>query len=273
MKQNDLFNFSSRQILTTANDNVFFAVRDDDGLRVEQLSDVTGFKEALLGKRGGVLLRVPITLHHRGPSHPDLSICVTAYVLTIFIADFDFVVEDPAISFSGQMGFVVCHKSNCDQGHFSRAVNAHRAAVGQHLTGVINQCRGYRSAAAGEQPEARQIFILITAGVHQLAQKRGGAHAGCRVVCLDELHGAAHHPAFHEQHFRIGEKGQLDTVDVACDVGHRRRHQHHIPLIQAPRNHAVVHCFGEGVMAVTHGLGVAGGARGIEHDLGVVGIH
>ena len=94
------------------------------------MSDVTGFKETLLGKRNGVLLRIPIALHHRGPSHPDLPIGVPANVLAIFIADFDFVVEDPAVSFSGQMGFVVCHKSNRDQGHFSRAVNANRAAVG-----------------------------------------------------------------------------------------------------------------------------------------------
>ena len=32
-----------------------------------------------------------------------------------------------------------------------------------------------------------QILALMTAGVHQLTQKRGGTDAGCRVVCFDKL--------------------------------------------------------------------------------------
>ena len=101
VKQHDLLDFSGRQVLATANDNVFFAVSDDDGIRVQELSNVAGLKEAVFGKRCGVLLRIPIPLHHRRPSHPDLPIGVPAHVLAIVIADFDFVVVDPAIGFSG----------------------------------------------------------------------------------------------------------------------------------------------------------------------------
>ena len=58
-------------------------------------------------------------------------------------------------------------------------------------------------------------------GIDELAQERRRTDAGRGVVGLDQLDCAIDDPAFHQQHVRIGEEGELDAVDVTGDVSHR----------------------------------------------------
>jgi hypothetical protein len=106
MEVKTVFYFFGADILTTPDDDVFFAIRDEHRALGRYSANVPCVEKTILGVGLGVLIRICVTQKHTGTTRRDLSILAIRDFYALVVDDTHLITVCMTVSGGRQLGVV-----------------------------------------------------------------------------------------------------------------------------------------------------------------------
>ena len=274
---------SAADVLAAADDQVLDAVDDGEETLFVDRGHVAG-AEPVADKGLGVGLgSVPVALEHRGATHQQFAALASRHRLASIVDHLDLQYLGAAAR-AGRAGQVIlaahAGADGVGLGHAPADVGQRVAEAGLDLAHLLGCAR--RAAAAHHQ-QAAQVVLSGLGHAHQVAGHRRRCHQRGQLQLVDQRGAGLGIPAVHRRHAALGavtrqigrvqprnmeqrhrqQRARLLGRRLRLDAGDQRAHRG----VQLPRHQRR----DDVAVARRHALGVAGGARGVEHRGQVVG--
>ena len=125
----NIFHFLGADIFSTANNDVFLSVSNQNGIIRRDMTNIPGQEETLAVMRLCILLRVSIPQHHARTARGNFSVLTIGHRYTVVVQYFYLVGIDRTIGFSRQFLLPIADKAQGDNGRFCTTVNSKRTTI------------------------------------------------------------------------------------------------------------------------------------------------